>query len=103
MGEALKAWSFLSVWSAGFVAALTVRYVGEPLAMAAQMWVAMNTEPARPHSDFPILATALLAVLPAPLVARKRWRWALVAALPFFALPWWHFFCLYAEAGRASS
>lgn len=103
MGEALKAWSFASVWSAGLLSAFTVRYTGEPLAMAAQMWVAMNTEPAHPHSTFPVVATALCAILPTPFVAKKQWRWAMVASLPFFVLPWWHFFRLYAEAGTQSS
>lgn len=98
VGELLKAGSFFSTWVAGLLGALVVRYLGEPLAMGAQMWVAMNTEPVEPHLAFPVIAVGLVAVLPIPFVATRRWDFALLAALPFFALPWWHFSRLYALA-----
>lgn len=77
---------------------MVVRYLGEPLAMGGQMWVAMNTEPVRPHLAFPVVATALVALLPIPFALGRRWNLALIAALPFFALPWWHFSRLYTLA-----
>ncbi len=98
--EALAAWSFFSAWIGGFIGAMTVRYVGSPLAMGAQMWVRFNTEPRRPELPYPVAMTVVLALLPLPLVMRRRWKWATFAALPFFALPWWHFMDLYALAGQ---
>ena len=98
VSELLKAGSFLSTWTAGLFGALVVRYLGDSLAMGAQMWVAMNTEPVQPRLDFPIVATTFAAILPVPLAAKRRWSGAMLASLPFFALPWWHFSRLYALA-----
>ena len=95
VSEILHAGSFASVWLAGLVASITMRYLGPPLAMGAQMWVAMNTEPVTPHLDFPVVPVALAAVLPVPLLMNRKWNHAFFASLPFLFVPWWYFFRLY--------
>jgi hypothetical protein len=98
--EVFGALSLASTWAAGVVGALTVWAVGDPLAMGAQMWMAMNTEPHRPTLPFPVTSTVLLALSPLPFAIARKWNWAHVAALAFAAWPWVHFRALYLEAGR---
>ncbi len=96
----LQAMSFLSSWAAGFLGAVVVRYLGPYLAMYFQMWAAFNTEPVKPHADYPVAWTVIFALLPLPWALNREWRWASVAAVPFVLLPWWHFRTLYLLAGR---
>ena len=76
-----------------------VYYVGPPLGMLAQMYFAMNTEPHRPEAPFPWLMAVVTALAPLPLVWRRSWKLASLAAIPFALLPWWQLYLLYRLAG----
>lgn len=89
-------------WCAGALGAAVVRFVGPALAELGQMYVNSVTEPVAPEADFWLGWTALAAALPFPFAARRQWRRASLAALPFALLPWWQLAELYRLAGAAS-
>ena len=90
--------SLISTWTAGLLGCVVVWKLGPALAMGAQMYLAFNTEPVTPSVPFPGALAASLALLPLPLVARRRWGAASLSALPLFLLPWWQLVQLYRAA-----
>lgn len=92
--------SLVSTYLAGILGALAMMVVGPPLAMGLQMWSG-NTEPAHPHLPWPHLATFVALLLPVPLLYRKQWGVASIAAVPVALLPFWQLWRLYVAAGAA--
>lgn len=92
--------SLVSMYVAGILGLLTVRAVGPYLAMAAQM-MSGNTEPSHPHILWPWATVFCALMLPVPLMYRRSWGLATVAAVPLALLPFWQLWRLYLAARGA--
>lgn len=81
--------SAASAWAAGALGVFVVQQWGGSLGQLGQMYASMETEPVLVTPSIPWPLVALLALVPVPVIATRRWGWLLPSALPFAALPWW--------------
>jgi hypothetical protein len=91
--------TLVSLYVSGIMGIFIIGRLGPWLAMGAQMY-AGNTEPREPHLPWPVFVTVLTAALPIWPITKKRWTLATIAAIPFFAVPFWQLTRLYAIAGQ---
>ena len=102
VGASFAISSLVMTWCAGALGVVVVRFVGPALAALGQMYVHGVTEPIEPTANFWFGWTVLAAAIPVPFAARRQWRRASLAALPFALLPWWQLSELYRLAGAAN-
>ncbi len=86
----------VSMYIAGIIGVPVVLYAGPAFAMAG--WMARADTPTEPHVAYPWLLTAIFATLPLPLIRRREWQIASLAAVPFAVLPFYQLYRLYLAA-----
>ena len=86
----------VSMYTAGIIGVPVVVFAGPYFAMAG--WMARADTPTEPHLAYPWLLTAIFAALPVPLIRRREWQIASLAAVPFAVLPFYQLYQLYIAA-----
>ena len=89
--------TLVSAYTAALLGAWVAIQLGPWLAMGARMFLG-DTEPTEPHLPYPFAAMVVGLLLPAPLLYRKRWELAGIAAFPVALLPFWQLWRLWVAA-----
>ena len=85
-----------SMYLAGIIGVPVVVFTGPSFAMLG--WMARADTPTEPHLPYPWLLTVVFALLPVPLIRRREWQLASLAAVPFALLPFYQLYQLYIAA-----
>jgi hypothetical protein len=86
----------IGMYAAGLTGVAVVILAGPGFAQF--LWMARADTPVEPHLPYPWLATFVCALLPVPLIRKRQWVLAGLAAIPFAVLPFVQLHRLYIAA-----